>query len=174
MSGSGNADSVILGLIELCRLNGVPAHAERLTDGLTGRGRDLSQSDLAVALRRVNMSCRVAETTLGAIPRASLPVMLFMKSDGPVVLEQVNGERATIVQPETAGGRRELPLKELIEDYSGRALFSRPIDVLSDRLGEDVRERVGEISSLENHGVEVARQDGLPGRLALDLRPQVR
>ena len=141
MSGSGNADSVVLGLIELCRLNGVPAHAERLTDGLTGRGRDLSQSDLAVALRRVNMSCRVAETTLGAIPRASLPVLLFMKSGGPVVLEQVNGERATIVQPETAGGRRELPLKELIEDYSGRALFSRPIDVLSDRLGEDVRDK---------------------------------
>ncbi|WP_102225782.1 type I secretion system permease/ATPase [Acidimangrovimonas sediminis] len=137
---TGN-DPFILGLVELCRLNGVQVHPDRLADGLIAAEGGLGAQEVTVALRRVNMSCRIADVALDEIPLSSLPVLLFLKDGAVVILEALTAEGATILRPETGGGREEISRKALRAACTGRVLFSRPIDVLTDRLGEKLKDR---------------------------------
>ncbi|MDD8023843.1 MAG: type I secretion system permease/ATPase [Paracoccaceae bacterium] len=141
MTTSQSNDPLVLGLVELCRLNGVQAHTKRLTDGLVKADQGLQLADAATALRRVNMSCRITQVALEAIPLSSLPVLLFTHDGHTLVLEELDGEFATVLRPETSGGKTEIARDALQADYAGQALFSRPIDVLSDRLGEKVQDK---------------------------------
>lgn len=136
MAASDTSDPLVLGLIELCRSNGIAAAPERLKDGLPhdedGR---LSVTACARALRRVNMSCRIAHASLDRIPPEALPVLLFLKDGNTLLLETVEEGRAEIVLPQAGGGRVERALADLAAVYSGRYLASKPVDVVSQRLG---------------------------------------
>ncbi|WP_442772941.1 type I secretion system permease/ATPase [Paenirhodobacter enshiensis] len=149
MAGQGQNDPFVVALVELCRLNGIQVPPERLSDGLTGgdaAGADaagggearLAPEHAAIALRRANMSCRISSPALADIPPASLPALLFLRDGQYAVLESVEDGRCILVHPETGGGREDCALSELTGRYAGRALFARPLDVLSDRLGETV------------------------------------
>ncbi|MPQ95991.1 type I secretion system permease/ATPase [Thioclava sp. JE_KL1] len=141
MTKAQSQDPLVLGLVELCRLNGIQAHAKRLTDGLIKLGQGLKAADAAVALRRVNMSCRIARVALDEIPLSSLPVLLFLEGGQTLVLEELEADQAIVIAPESGGGRLEIARAELENRYAGTALFSRPVDVLSDRLGEKVQDK---------------------------------
>ncbi|MFC5737751.1 type I secretion system permease/ATPase [Sinirhodobacter huangdaonensis] len=141
MTGQSTTDPFVVGLMELCRLNGIQVPPERLTDGLVNADGRLPPDHAAIALRRANMSCRIGARALDDISAASLPALLFLHDGQYAVLEWVGDGRCTLVHPETGGGREECALADLGARYAGRALFARPIDVLSDRLGETVGER---------------------------------
>lgn len=136
MSTVFSTDPLVLGLVELCRLNGIQVPAERLTDGLPGAGRNLNPRYAATALRRANMSCRLGTSPLEQISTSAFPVLLFLKDKRTLILEGLKGEHATVLNPETGGGREEIALSALQTQFSGHVLFAKPIDVVSDRLGE--------------------------------------
>ena len=141
MTGQSTTDPFVVGLMELCRLNGIQVPPERLTDGLVNADGRLPPDHAAIALRRANMSCRIGARALDDISMASLPALLFLHDGQYAVLEWVGEGRCTLVHPETGGGREECALADLGARYAGRALFARPIDVLSDPLGGNVEER---------------------------------
>ncbi|RGP35473.1 type I secretion system permease/ATPase [Pseudotabrizicola alkalilacus] len=132
---STRADPLVTGLVELCRVHGIAASAERLTDGLP-RGKDnaLPMSHAASALRRANMSCRLSSEPLLSIPEHSLPVLLFLRDGTTVILESLHGDQANLLLPETGGGRAAWSLKDLNARHDGRILVSKPIDIVSGRL----------------------------------------
>lgn len=131
------SDPFVLGLVELCRVNGIAASPERLTDGLP-RGKDtaLSLSHAALALRRANMSCRISAEPLQSLPEHSLPVLLFLIDGTTVILEALHDGQASLILPATGGGRAVWPLKELQARHNGSILVSKPIDIVSTRLDQ--------------------------------------
>ena len=135
-------DPLVLGLIELCRAYGITASAERLTDGLPREaGAALSSGYIALALRRVNMSCRISTDPLAKLPDYSLPALLFLKDGNTVVLEARSNGQASLILPATGGGRAVWSLDELAQRHDGRILVSKPIDIVSDRLESDGKEK---------------------------------
>ncbi|WP_226781131.1 type I secretion system permease/ATPase [Oceaniglobus trochenteri] len=132
-----HSDPIVVGLIELCRAQGVATSPARLTNGLPIEPGKRMPIDLApMALRRINMSCRVCRDPITSFPSHSLPVLLFLKDGRTVVLEQYNKVYATVILPESGGGRVKWSLDELHRQCDGRVLVSKPVDIVSDRLDE--------------------------------------
>lgn len=130
-------DHLALGLVELCRVHGVAASPERLTDGLPrANGEPLHVRDTALALRRVNMSCRVSSEPLTSLGDHILPVLLFLRDGRTVVLESMRKDQASLLLPEAAGGRDVWPIQKLTQEHDGRILISKPLDIVSDRLDD--------------------------------------
>ncbi|MCQ0972253.1 type I secretion system permease/ATPase [Paracoccus sp. TK19116] len=131
-------DPLVLGLVELCRVHGVSASAERLTDGLPrASGEALQPRHTTQALRRANMSCRISTEPLDSFPEHSLPALLFLRDGSTVVLEALHGNEASLILPATGGGRAIWTRGELAQRHDGRILVSKPIDVVSQRLDSD-------------------------------------
>ncbi|OWU80806.1 ABC transporter ATP-binding protein [Oceanicola sp. 22II-s10i] len=137
MSELRRSDPLLDGLVELCRAQGVSASAVRLTDGLPWSADTPMPDDLAtLALRRINMSCRFSREPLTSFPAHTLPILVFLKDGGTVVLEKLTDREATVILPEADGGRLVWPRADLEARRSGRVLISKPIDIVSDRLDE--------------------------------------
>ncbi|WP_417257116.1 type I secretion system permease/ATPase [Celeribacter halophilus] len=128
-------DPLVLGLLELCRLQGVSTSVTQLTEGLPREdGTNLTPDMAPLALRRANMSCRISREPLRAIPTHSFPVLLFLKDGRTVILEELTGDRATVVLPDSGGGKAIWTFEELDRLHDGKVLISKPIDIVSDRL----------------------------------------
>lgn len=132
---SASADPFVIGLVELCRVHGITASPERLTDGLPrGINETMQPSHAALALRRVNMSCRISTEPLFALPDHSLPALLFLRDGTTVVLEALHNGEASVILPATGGGRAIWDAADLHARHDGRILISKPIDIVSARL----------------------------------------
>ncbi|MDV4145683.1 MULTISPECIES: type I secretion system permease/ATPase [Shimia] len=128
-------DPLVLGLIELCRVQGVSTSSLQLTDGLPREAEDRLTADLApLALRRANMSCRVSREAISTLPEHSFPVLVFLKDGRTAVIETFEGGKAKVILPESGGGRAVWSGEELQKRHDGRVLFAKPIDIVSDRL----------------------------------------
>ncbi|MBO9432141.1 type I secretion system permease/ATPase [Sulfitobacter sp. R18_1] len=129
------AGSLIAGLVELCRVQGVTTSPEQLTDGLPKSGGAAQGEQMAsLALRRVNMSCRMSRESLDTLPAHCLPALVFLKDGRTVVLEGLPEAHARVILPESGGGRALWPRSKLDEMHDGRVLISKPIDIVSSRL----------------------------------------
>ncbi len=128
-------DPLVLGLIELCRVQGVSTSSLQLTDGLPRQAEDRLTAELApLALRRANMSCRVSREAISSLPEHSFPVLIFLKDGRTAVIESYEGDKAKVVLPESGGGRSVWSSDDLQKLHDGRVLFAKPIDIVSDRL----------------------------------------
>ncbi len=135
MNDSASHDPLVLGLLELCRLQGVSTSVTQLTEGLPQEAGSRLTADLApLALRRANMSCRTTREPLRSLPEHSFPVLVFLKDGRTVILDELTGEHAKVVLPESGGGKAVWTLDELDRLHDGRVLISKPIDIVSDRL----------------------------------------
>lgn len=135
MKDTVSHDPLVLGLLELCRLQGVSTSVTQLTEGLPlEAGSQLTPEMAPLALRRANMSCRISREALDTLPEHSLPVLLFLKDGRTLILEEILGNRAKVVLPESGGGRAVWTLEELERLHDGKLLISKPLDIVSDRL----------------------------------------
>lgn len=135
MKDIASHDPLLLGLLELCRLQGVSTSAAQLIEGLPRESDQDMTADLApLALRRANMSCRVSREPLRGLPEHSFPVLLFLKDGRSIVLEEITEQRAKVVLPDSGGGKAIWTVEDLERQHDGRLLISKPIDIVSDRL----------------------------------------
>ena len=135
MSNPIPCDSLVLGLLEVCRLQGISTSATQLTEGLPReQGAPLTVDLAPLALRRANMSCRTTREPLKSLPSHSFPVLVFLKDGRNIILEELLGRRAKVVLPESGGGKAVWTIEELERLQDGKVLISKPIDIVSDRL----------------------------------------
>ena len=113
-----------------------------------GAGRDGSS---LLVLRHVARSLGLESKGLSVpydkLDTLPLPAILHWKRNHFVVLERVNDGGAVIVDP--AGGRREVDLEELGEDYSGSALVSLPGPDFQERRRDPVWRRYTRVAFME-------------------------
>ncbi|ASM74942.1 MULTISPECIES: type I secretion system permease/ATPase [Roseobacteraceae] len=142
MKDAAPSDPLIEGLVELCRVQGVATSASQMMDGLPKtEGGKTSESLATLALRRVNMSCRISHESLKDFPDHGLPALLFLNNGRTVVLESMTSTQASVIMPESGGGRSLWSLEELETLHDGRILVSKPIDIVSDRLDAKSKDR---------------------------------
>ncbi|MBU2867306.1 type I secretion system permease/ATPase [Pacificibacter marinus] len=135
MTDTALHDPLVLGLLELCRLQGVSTSLSQLTAGLPRvSGAELTLDLAPMALRRANMSCRTSREALQSLPDHSFPVLVFLKDGRTAIVEALTERQAKVVLPESGGGKAIWTMEELDRLHDGRVLISKPIDVVSDRL----------------------------------------
>jgi ATP-binding cassette, subfamily C, bacterial LapB len=115
-------------LIEVCRVHGKNASRASLTAGLPLPQGSLTLEVAARAAARTGMSAKLQRIALDAIDAAALPVILLLKDNRACVLSGwTRGEAsARLLLPEVGQGSVALDKADLLQRYSGVALFVRP------------------------------------------------
>ena len=121
-------DPLLDGLLILCRLHDCPASRTSLTAGLPIANQRLSADLLQRAAARAGLRGRVLRRPLASIPPLNLPVLLLLKDGRSAVLKLwEENHRALILPCEADGGGQSVSLEELDAQYTGEALFVRPV-----------------------------------------------
>lgn len=127
---------LITGLVALCRAHSIDTTPARLTDGLPLEEGRLPVSLIPQALRRANMAGRAVDSSLARISQHALPVLLMLQDGSTLVLETLDAEHAMVILPDTIGGRREMTREALEQDFIGRIVIAKPVDVVSSQVGD--------------------------------------
>ncbi len=132
-------------LIEVCRLHGKNASRASLTAGLPLPHGSLTLEIAQRAAARAGMSAKLQRIALDAIDAAALPVILLLKDKRACVRAcvlcgwQPGAASARLLLPEVGQGSVILDKAELLQRYSGVALFVRPNFSHDMRSGEPDR-----------------------------------
>ncbi len=132
-------------LVELARYHGRPATRAALTAGLPLENGSLTPSLFARAASRAGFAAKVVRRPLERIDSALLPVVLLLAGEEACVLLgwDESGNTARLLFPETGQGSVQLSREQLLQRYSGVAIFARPHFRFDERTPEvgDVRLR---------------------------------
>ena len=121
-------DPLLDGLLILCQLHGCPASRASLTTGLPMANQRLSVDLLQRSASRAGLRGRVLRRALSGIPALNLPVLLLLKDGRSAVLKQWDKKHKALILPcEADGGGQWVSLEELEAQYTGEALFARPV-----------------------------------------------
>jgi hypothetical protein len=127
-AASGVEDPLLDCLVYLTAHFGNPKSPDVLKAGLPHSGEALSASMFVRASERVGLSARIVKRRLGSINKLVLPAVLILKDARACILAELpDKRRARIVSTETGGGTQDVDVKDLAEDYSGYAIYLRPI-----------------------------------------------
>ena len=122
-AGSG----VAAALSYVARHFGLPVGVAELVEGLPTRSEDDVALDyFTEAARRAGLNSRLERRPLSAIPRVSLPAVLFLQSGDAVVMTDLHRRTAKIVQPSIGETAQSVRLRTLQSDYSGVCAFLSP------------------------------------------------
>jgi ATP-binding cassette subfamily C protein LapB len=115
-------------LVELTRIHSRPSTRAALTAGLPLPAAGLTPSLFARAAAHAGFSAKVVRRELGKIDAALMPVILLLKDNEACLLQgwSDDGELAQLLMPDSGQGAVNLSREELLERYTGVAIFSRP------------------------------------------------
>lgn len=121
-------DPLLDSLVELTRIHGRPRTRAALVAGLPLKKGRLTPSLFSRAASRAGLAAKVVRRPLERIDQALLPVVLITAGDDACVLLgwDATGENARLLFPESGQGSVSLPRAELLQRYSGIAIFARP------------------------------------------------
>ncbi|MFQ6572656.1 type I secretion system permease/ATPase [Pseudomonas sp. UM16] len=126
-------DPLLDGLLILCKLHGCTVSRAGLSAGLPLAQQRLSLDLLPRAAARAGLQARVLRRELTAISKLNLPVLLLLKEGRCAVLRRWGEDGQALILPsEAEGGEQWVSREELLEAYSGEALFARPRHELED------------------------------------------
>ncbi|MEQ9489366.1 MAG: type I secretion system permease/ATPase [Alphaproteobacteria bacterium] len=133
-------DDPLLGCLTiLCTLLERPISADALTAGLPLEEGHMTPDLFVRAAERAGISGRLIQRNLDDIAKFTLPCILLLKDKRACVLTEVGkGSNVRIVLPEMGTGQREVPYKELKDEYFGYAIFARP-EFQFDQRAEETR-----------------------------------
>jgi len=125
---SGLGDPLLDCLVILTRLEGRVRSPEALRAGLPLENGRLTPTLFVRAANRVGLSARVVRRPLLKISALLLPAVLLLKGRQACILTALDCTRdiASVIQPESGQGEAQVSLKQLVQDYSGYTIFTRP------------------------------------------------
>ncbi|ROS00956.1 ATP-binding cassette subfamily C protein LapB [Sinobacterium caligoides] len=122
----GGEDYLLDGILALCKLYGLSASAQRLTEGLPLVDGRLNLELTARAAKRAGLGMRLMKRQLAAIDHRTLPTMLLMRDGTTAILTAIDDKGPTVLDPVTQG-RIEIDLETLTEQYSGYFFATRTL-----------------------------------------------
>jgi ATP-binding cassette subfamily C protein LapB len=122
-------DELLLCLQIVARAHGEAASRDALMSGLPAEGARLSPALFARAAKRAHLSSRVVRCALDSLNTSLFPVILLLDNEHACVLLSLSDDssQAQVVYPELADAPVWRPLDELARDYSGDAIYARPM-----------------------------------------------
>lgn len=118
-------DPLRQGLLLLCRQLGRPLGDAELVDGLALEHGRLPLRLVVRALRRADITAKVAELPLRQMDAYLLPALLLLDDGRSLLLVGVEGEQYEVLVPQSEGGRECMALTALEALYSGTAVFAK-------------------------------------------------
>lgn len=120
-------DGLLLALAFLSRYHLQPQSIHSLTAGLPVDGSVWDPELFIRAAESAGFRAAIAQRQLEDILPETLPVVLLMQNESPIVLESLLSDQATIVSPSQGYARQSLPLDQLSQRYSGSCLYCKPV-----------------------------------------------
>lgn len=118
-------DPLRQGLLLLCRQLGRPLGDAELVDGLALEHGHLPLRLVVRALRRADITAKVAELPLRQMDAYLLPALLLLGDGRSLLLVGIEGEQYEVLVPQSEGGRECMALPALEALYSGTAVFAK-------------------------------------------------
>ncbi|MGY4527268.1 type I secretion system permease/ATPase [Pseudomonas sp. TE21394] len=118
-------DPLRQGLLLLCRQLDRPLSDAELVDGMALEHGRLPLRLVARALRRADITARVAELPLRQMDAYLLPALLLLGDGRCLLLVGVEGDQCEVLVPQSGGGRECVALPALEALYSGTAVFAK-------------------------------------------------
>lgn len=118
-------DPLRQGLLLLCRQLGRPLGDAELVDGLALEHGHLPLRLVVRALRRADITAKVAELPLRQMDAYLLPALLLLDDGRSLLLVGIEGEQYEVLVPQSEGGRACMALPALEALYSGTAVFAK-------------------------------------------------
>ncbi|WP_144173051.1 type I secretion system permease/ATPase [Pseudomonas sp. Kh13] len=118
-------DPLRQGLLLLCRQLGRPLGDAELVDGLALEHGRLPLRLVARALRRADITAKVAELPLQQMDAYLLPALLLLDDGRSLLLVGVEDEQCEVLVPQSDGGSECMALPALEALYSGTAVFAK-------------------------------------------------
>lgn len=118
-------DPLRQGLLLLCRQLGRPLGDAELVDGLALEHGRLPLRMVVRALRRADITAKVAELPLRQMDAYLLPALLLLGDGRSLLLVGIEGEQYEVLVPQSEGGRECMALPALEALYSGTAVFAK-------------------------------------------------
>lgn len=114
-------------LVILTQLNHNPFSPDALRAGLPLVNHRLTPNLFVRAAERAGFTARILKRPLARITNLVLPVVLILKNNQACILNKINDDyTADIILSDSGGGIIKKPLTEIIESYSGYAIFVNP------------------------------------------------
>lgn len=129
------SDPLREGLALLCGLLGRPVTVGQLGDGMALIAGRLPLDMVPRALRRIEVTGRVAPYALEDMEPYLLPALLLLTDGRCFVLTGLDAEGADLLIPDADGGRIRMDRLQLLAHYSGTAVFAKPRYRADGRVG---------------------------------------
>jgi len=131
-------DPLLQCLVVLTKLLNKPLSADTLKAGLPLVNNRLTPELFIRAAERAQLSARLIKRLLSQFTEAFLPAVLLLK-DGQacILLKYVDKKNAQIMLPNAGEEVLELSIKDLKANYSGYALFARPVNSFDARTEDN-------------------------------------
>lgn len=120
-------DSLLGCLTILAKILNKPHSADSLTAGLPLVDNKLTPKLFVRAAERADLSAKRVKRPLRKISNLVLPAVLLMNNATACVVLELKSDTASVIFPETGEGESDVPIKDLMEQYSGFAIFIKPI-----------------------------------------------
>ena len=114
-------------ILWLAKSHGVTTTYAAITEGLPLVNGALTPSLFSRAVARIGLTSHLQQQPLAKINTLLLPCVLLLKDNKACILQTLNTDtqRAVVVFPELSMQSTELALAELVEAYTGVAIYSR-------------------------------------------------
>jgi len=127
-------DDPLLGCLELlAKILHKPHSGQSLIAGLPLVNNKLTPKLFSRAAERAGLSSKVVQRPLRKISNLVLPAVILLENSTACVVLKFNRKTAIVIFPETGEGETEVSLKELNEQYSGYAIFVKPVHQFDQR-----------------------------------------
>lgn len=124
-------------LVILTHVYNNPFSANALTAGLPLVQHRLTPQLFIRAAQRAGLSTRIVQRPLKKISRLVLPAILMLKDNRACILNKILGKgKFEIILPDSCDGTAEVSLDELKEEYTGFAIFLKPVYKFDERADE--------------------------------------
>lgn len=123
-------------LLLIARAHQITSTRETLLAGLPLEAHQLTPSLFARAAKRAGLTSKIAQRDLLQLNSALFPAVLLLNDNQACVLLAVKTDIAQVLYPELGDAVVEVPLAELANHYTGRAIYVRPQERFDARTAE--------------------------------------
>jgi ATP-binding cassette subfamily C protein LapB len=127
--GGHDDDSLLQCLLVLAATHGITTTKEAIVAGLPVEGGKISPSLFSRAAKRAGLTSNIVKLPLERLNAALFPVVLIMKDERACVLLKIDLDlgKANVVFPEVGDTQIETSIEEISSNYTGLAIYVRPI-----------------------------------------------
>jgi ATP-binding cassette subfamily C protein LapB len=128
-------DSLLGCLLLACRAHQVATSKDALTAGLPLREGRMTPALFKRAAERANLAVTTLKKSLNQIRTEFLPVTLLLKNDEACMLTGIDAKAkiASVIYPELGDAEVAVPLQEILAQYSGYMIVTKPKYVFDKR-----------------------------------------